>query len=180
MGNCKKLPLGSGFIYGLEFTGMIPTDEEIEVKENILGYIQNGCVVSYTPSFYEAKDDLGMVSKKMITDEVATVKTGLCTWNGETLEKLCQTARITEDETTRIVKIGGVGNYDDKKYIIHFVHKSPDYGFIKCTVVATNEAGFELAFQKDKESTINTEWKAYPTDEEGTLIIYKESKEKTV
>ena len=65
---------------------------EIEKETNLLGYIQGGATLVYSPSFYEAKDDLGIVSKKMITDEEVTLKSGVLTWNGNTLKNLVATA----------------------------------------------------------------------------------------
>lgn len=172
----EKIVLGSGKVYIDEFTGTLPENAAIEVESKLLGYIQSGASISYKPSFYEAKDDLGLVSKKIITDEEAVLKSGVMTWNGNTLKKLCSTARVTEDTAThtRAVKIGGTGNYDGKKYIIHFVHTDSVDGDIRVTIVGSNEAGFELAFAKDKETVINAEFKAQPQDSEGTLILYKE------
>lgn len=172
----EKIVLGSGKMYIDEFTGTLPEDVAIEVEEKLLGYIQGGATLSYKPSFYEAKDDLGMVSKKMITDEEVLLKSGIMTWNGKTLQKLSSTARVSEDaETkTRNVKIGGAGNHDGKKYVIHFVHEDNVDGDIRVTIVGSNEAGFELAFAKDKETVINAEFKAQPQDKDGTLIMYKE------
>lgn len=173
----EKIVLGSGKVYIDEFTGEIPEDALIEVEEKLLGLIQSGASLSYKPSFYEAKDDLGLVSKKILTDEEAVLKSGIMTWNGKTLEKLCSTARVTEDtvKKTRTVKIGGAGNFDGKKYVIHFVHKDAVDGDIRVTVVGSNEAGFEMAFAKNKETVINAEFKAQPQDDEGTLILYKEN-----
>ncbi len=172
----EKIVLGSGKVYITEFVDTIPADATIEVEGNLLGYIQGGATISYKPTFYEAKDDLGLVSKKFITEEEAILKSGVMTWNGDTLKKLCSTARVTEDTAThtRTVKIGGVANYDGKKYVIHFVHEDAIDGDIRVTIVGSNEAGFELAFAKDKESIINAEFKAQPHDSDGTLIIYKE------
>lgn len=172
----EKIVLGSGKVYIDEFTGEIPEDALIEVEEKLLGLIQSGASLSYKPSFYEAKDDLGLVSKKIITDEEAVLKSGVMTWNGKTLEKLCSTARVTEDtvKKTRTVKIGGAGNFDGKKYVIRFVHKDAVDGDIRVTVVGSNVAGFEMAFAKNKETVINAEFKAQPQDDEGTLILYKE------
>ena len=42
------------------------------------------------------------------------------------------------------------------------------------TIVGSNEAGFTLAFAKDKEVQIDAEFKAFPHDEDGTLIRYDE------
>lgn len=173
----ESIVLGSGKVYIAEFTGEIPNDVTLEVEKNLLGLIQGGASISYNPSFYEAKDDLGLVSKKFITNEEAILKSGIMTWNGKTLQKLCSTARVQEttpDGNTRTVKIGGAGNYDGKKYIIRFVHKDAVDGDIRVTIVGSNEAGLELAFAKDKETVINAEFKAQPQDSEGTLILYTE------
>lgn len=173
----ESITLGSGKVYITEFVDSIPADEVIETESNLLGLIQGGASITYTPSFYECKDDLGLVSKKFITQEDAVFKSGIMTWNGKTLQKLCSTSRITEDSEskTRTVKIGGADNYDGKSYIIHFVHKDAVDGDIRVTIVGSNEASLELAFAKDKETVINAEFKAKPQDNEGTLILYKET-----
>lgn len=170
----KRIVLGSGKLYVKEFEGTIPENEVIETDDNLLGYIQGGATLSYTPTFYEAKDDLGLVSKKFITEEEAILKSGIMTWNSSTLTKLSATARVTEEESKRTVKIGGTTNYDGKSYVIRFVHKDKQDGDIRITIVGSNEAGFEFAFAKDKETVINAEFKAQPCDDEGTLIIYEE------
>ena len=97
------------------------------------------------------------------------------TWNGKTLQKLVNTGRVDEDTAgKRIVKIGGVGNYDGKKYVLRFVHEDAVEGDIRITIVGSNEAGFEIAFTKDEETVIDAEFTAFPIDDEGTLIIYEE------
>lgn len=173
-----RIVLGSGKLYVTTFTDKIPTDAELEVKENIIGYIQGGASLSYKPTFYEAKDDLGLVVKKIVTEEEATLTSGIMTWNGETLKKLCATARTDDKgesgQTVKTVKIGGIDNYNGESYVIRFVHKDSD-GVIRITIRGTNEAGFEIAFAKDKETVINAEFKALPMDNEGTLIEYRES-----
>ena len=169
-----KIVLGSGKLFVLAFSDAIPEDTVLEVDDNLLGYIQGGATLSYTPSFYEAKDDLGFVVKKMITEEEAVLKSGVMTWCGETLKKLCSTARVTSNETERTVKIGGASNYDGAKYVIRFLHEDKVDGDIRITIIGSNEAGFEMAFAKDKETVINAEFKAMPMDNEGTLIEYRE------
>ena len=170
----EKIVLGSGKVYISEYTDSIPENATLETENNLLGLIQGGATLSYKPTFYEAKDDLGIVSKKFITDEEAILKSGVMTWNGKTLKKLCSTAIVTEATGKRTVKIGGAGNHDGKKYVIHFVHEDTVDGDIRVTIVGSNEAGFELAFAKDKETVINAEFKAQPCDSSGTLIIYEE------
>lgn len=180
----ERIVLGSGYLYISEFdskTKAIPTNEEIEKDENLLGLIQGGAEVIYKPSYYEAKDDMGKVSKTILTEEEATLKSGIMTWCGKTLEKLCETARVIEDKVKKIrtVKIGGVGNATGKKYVIHFVHKDETDGDIRVTIVGNNQAGFSFAFAKDKETVIDAEFKAAPQDKEGTLILYEEDMAET-
>lgn len=175
----ERIVLGSGYLYVTEFDSKskkIPENTEIEKEENLLGLIQGGAEVTYKPSYYEAKDDMGKVSKTILTEEEATMKSGIMTWCGKTLERLCETARVEEDKQkkTRTVKIGGVGNATGKKYVIHFVHKDETDGDIRVTIVGNNQAGFSFAFAKDKETVIDAEFKAAPQDSEGTLILYEE------
>lgn len=174
MSDTQKIVLGSGKLYTVEFTGELPENNVIETEENRLGHIKGGASLEYTPTFYEAKDDLGQVSKKMLTEEEAVLKSGIMTWNLNKLKTLCSTGRVTEDESIRTLKIGGAGNYDGKQYVIHFVHEDAADGDLRVTVVGSNEAGFTLAFNKDAETVIDAEFKAQPSDEDGTLIILQE------
>lgn len=170
----EKIVLGSGTLYVVEFDGTVPDAATIEAAENEIGKIQGGASVEYTPTFYDAKDDSGAVVKTIITDEEAVLKSGIMTWNGNTLAKLSSTARVTEAGGVRTVKIGGIKNNNGKKYVIHFLHEDPEDGDIRLTIVGQNQAGFSMAFVKDKETVVNAEFKAQPQDSEGTLIKYVE------
>lgn len=170
----KPIVLGSGTFYVMEFTGAIPEDSAIEKPENILGLVQGGASVEYKPTYYTAKDDFGKKQKTIITDEEALMKSGICTFNGDTLAKISSTARVTTNGNKRIVKIGGVGNDNGKKHLIRFHHEDKVDGDIRVTIVGRNEAGFSLAFAKDKETVVDAEFKAAPHDTEGTLILYEE------
>lgn len=169
-----RIILGSGKVYTKEFTGTLPEVATIETDENKIGNISGGATLEYKPSYYEAKDDLGLVTKTIITDEEVIFKTGVMTFDGKTLNKLCETGRVTETAGKRTVKIGGVGNQNGKSYIIHFVHEDKVDGDIRLTIVGKNQAGFALTFAKDKETVIDAEFKALPQDSEGTLIKYEE------
>lgn len=169
-----RIILGSGKLYYTEFTGTIPADSEIEVEGNRLGYISGGATVEYKPSYTKVKDDLGIVSKTILTEEEATFKTGILTFSGDTLATLCNTGRVTTAGGVRTVKIGGVDNFDGKKYLIHFVHEDKADGDVRISIVGVNEAGFSLSFAKDKETVIDAEFACQSMDNEGTLIIYKE------
>lgn len=170
----KRITLGSGDLFVTEFEDTVPETSEICVDENRLGYISGGATLEYKPTFYEAKDDLGHVVKTIITEEEVTFKSGVLTFNGETLNKLCDTARVTETENLRTVKFGGVSNAKRAKYVICFHHVDKIDGDIWVIIVGNNQAGFSLAFAKDKETVIDAEFKALPHDDEGTLIKYIE------
>jgi len=173
----EKIVLGSGKLYTIEFAGeTIPTDAILEVEENLLGLIQGGATLEYKPKFYEATDDLGLVSKTVLTEEVVTLKSGIMTWCGKTLTKMCATARVTETPATgkRTVKIGGMSNQDGKKYVIRFVYLDAVDGDIRVTIVGNNQAGFTFKFAADKETVVDAEFIAAPMDDEGTKIIFEE------
>ena len=107
--NGEKIILGSGKLYVTEYSDSIPADAVIEAAGNLLGYIQGGATLSYKPTFYLAEDDLGLVKKQILTKEEVSLKSGIMTWNGDTLKRLLSTARVTENGVTnkRLVKIGG-------------------------------------------------------------------------
>lgn len=171
----EHIVLGSGKAYIQEFTGALPTDNTtIETDANLLGYIQGGAQLEYKPKFYDAQDDLGVVKKTILTDEEVTFKTGVLTWNGKTLQRVCSTAVVIETTTLRTVKIGGLGRQDGKRYLIRFVHEDTTDGDIRVTIVGYNQSGFTLKFAKDKETVIDAEFTAQPMDSDGTLIIYEE------
>lgn len=172
----KRITLGSGDLFITEFKGELPEVEAICIDTNFLGYIQGGASLEYKPTFYEAKDDTGKVTKIIITDEEAILKSGILTFNAETLKVLSTTGRVTgsEDGTKRTIKIGGISNADNTKYAICFHHKDKIDGDIWVVIVGQNQSGFTLAFAKDKETVIDAEFKALPQDDEGTLIKYIE------
>ena len=170
----EKIVLGSGHTYIMAYTGDLPDIAEIEKEENRLGRTSGGASLEYTPESYTAADDFGVVTKTIITKEEALLKLGICTFNGNTLEKLASTARVTTEGNKRIVKIGGIGNDNGKSYVILFAHKDKKDGNIYILLVGKNTAALTLAFAKDSETVINPEFKAEPQDDEGTLIKYIE------
>lgn len=174
--NTKRITLGSGKLYCMDFDGDIPDKETLCVEANQLGYIKGGASLEYTPTFYEAKDDLGICTKTIITDEEAILKSGIMTFNANTLNKLSDTGRVTEnvEKKTRTIKIGGIGNMRRAKYIIGFLHTDPVDGDVLVIIVGQNQTGFVLTFAKDAETVIDAEFKALAQDAEGTLIQYTE------
>ena len=172
----ERIVLGSGKLYCVvgtkndgEYT--IPADATLETDNNLLGYIQGGATIEYTPTFYTAKDDLGIVQKKMITDEEVKLTSGIMTWNTAVLKKLVSTGVASSDTGKTILKVGGVENFVNTQYVLRFVHEDKIDGDIRCTIVGSNEAGFSMQFQKDKETAVNAEFKATGLDKKGTLLI---------
>lgn len=171
--DAEVITLGSGDLMIKEYTDTIP--QHIEFTEaDLLGRIQGGATLEYKGTWYDAKDDTGKACKTIITEEEATLKSGVMTWNGKTLKQLCSTARVSEEGGLRTVKIGGVGNHDGKSYVICFHHEDKIDGDVWIIIRGVNQGGFSLAFAKDKETVIDAEFKCLPMDEEGTLIQYIE------
>lgn len=179
--DAEVITLGSGDLMIKEYDGTnMPAYTDFDVATDLLGRIQGGATVEYSGEWYEAKDDTGKAVKTIITEEEATLKSGIITWNGKTLDKLCATARITEDGGIRTVKIGGVGNNNGKSYALCFHHTDKADGDVWIVIRGVNQGGFSLAFAKDKETVIDAEFKCLPQDDEGTLIQYVEEIEATV
>lgn len=180
-GSKEKVTLGSGKLYIDEFTGELPAFtellEKMENKEHQAGWIKNGASVEYKPTMTTEKDDLGYVVKEVLTEEEATFKSGLFTWNAETLQKLCSTARISTEGKYRILKIGGAANDDGKLYVILFVHEDKVEGNCYLVIVGRNSAGFTITYAADSATVIDAEFGCKPQDEEGTLIQFVEETE---
>ena len=174
----EQITLGSGLLYYMEYNGSVPDDATIETKNNILGYIEGGATLEYKPTFTTVSDDLDYVSRTVTTKEETTLKSGLITYNADTLKVLCSTAREVSNSVggKRTIKIGGLQNDNGKDYLFRFVHKDNVAGDVRITVAGRNQAGFSLAYQQDKATTVDAEIKASRSlDDTGTKIIYEET-----
>ncbi len=171
----NKIPLGSMDFYITEWTGEIPSDEELEVEKNMIGRTKNGATVSYTANWYTAESDDGKAKKRRLTGESASVSYGNITWNSMTIEKLVATARTEEKDGKRITKIGGIENDNGKRYLIRGVHHDKVDGDIRVTGVGVNTGGWEAVFKPDSETVITPTFELEPSiDDTGTLLIYEE------
>ena len=126
----ENITLGSGKAYIAEYdaTSGMPDVETLCVEGNLLGHIQGGAELSYTAEPYEEKDDLGLVSKTIVTSEEAILTLGLLPWNGNTLAYLADRCKVTEAEGKRTIKIGGAGNAQGKQWVICFFHEDKQGG----------------------------------------------------
>ena len=168
----ENITLGSGKAYIAEFNSAegMPDVTELCVDENLLGHIQGGAELSYTAEPYEEKDDLGLVSKVIVTAEEAILKLGLLTWNGNTMKHLADRCKVTEAAGKRTIHIGGAGNAQGKEWVICFFHEDKQSGNLWVLIRGTNSAGFTLTFAVDAGTKIEPEFKALPQDDAGTLI----------
>lgn len=166
----KKITLGGGKIYCMEFAGTVPEVDAICTEENHLGWIKGGASIEYTMEKHEEKDDLGRVSKVVIVAEEVLMKLGLLTWNGQTLTKLTSRGTTEEKEGRRITKIGGTGNGNNKDYVWCFHYEDKTDGDVWVLVIGQNQAGFTISFKSDEGSVLEPEIKAIPQDDAGTLI----------
>lgn len=181
--NLETITLGSGYLYATAVPDTIPaTMEDVKalcIGTNILGCIKGGASIEYSGEFYEAQDDFGVVKKTVMTTEGATLKSGLITWNGETLKKIIRTARVHASTGTRITKIGGIGNEDKSKQLLIFHHPDTVDGDVYVMMVAQSKSGFTLQFAKDSETVVDAEFSAVSADNEGTLITMFEETDET-
>lgn len=175
--NTDTITLGSGKIYFGTYDGALPSIADVKAlctAENELGAVKGGATLGYKETHYTAKDDSGRYEKEILTEDEASLKCGLITFNGETLDIIVSTAKTATEDGYRITDIGGSENYKDKSCVLVFYHEDKEDGDIYVVVRGVNQAGFSLAFAKDKESTIEPEFKCRPMGGSGVLIRYIE------
>lgn len=175
MDGSEKIVLGSGKLYMAEYdeTAGIPEATVLEVDDNRLGDIQGGATLTYTPTFYDVSDDLGLAKKTFLTKEDVTLTSGILTFNVATLNKLVETGTVEEDTATntRTLKIGGISKFTGKAYVIRFVQIDGT----KVTIIGSSKTALSLAYLPDKETVINAEFIASAQDADGTLVTISET-----
>ena len=173
----KRIALGSGKVYLAEKpTSLSDIDTIIETycKDDYeFAAVKNGATLTYTPTTYEAKDDLGRFSKTILTSESTTLACGFVTVDKDVLAKLVETGRV--DTTTKgrqVVKIGGSGNANGKSYLIIFRNIDKADGDIYIIITGKNTAELSLAFSPESETILNPTFTAKPElDTDGTQVI---------
>ena len=173
----KRIVLGSGELYHMDFTGELPALSDICTEDNRFSHVKNGASLEYTKEVTVEKDDLGLVQKTKMTAEDAVLKIGLMTFSGDTLSKLAETIRVGDtspEAGKQLTKIGGMSQEDDTSYVWCFHHKDKKDGDIWLLMVGKNSAGCTIGFKQDGATVIDAEIKGEPCDDEGTLVYYYE------
>ena len=98
----EQMILGSGDLYIAAYTGTLPEDETLEVSGNQVGYIKGGASIEYKPEEYTINDDSNTIYKRYVISEEITFKTGVLSWNLETLKTLCAKCSYTEIRITLV------------------------------------------------------------------------------
>ena len=174
----EEYTLGSGDLFIKEYTaGTAVTAEDVITNGERLGEIKGGASLEYTTETKEDSSDLGRTKIVIISKEDVVLKSGVMTWNGKTLEKLCQTARVTKsvDNKKRTIKIGGLANAANKSYAVAFQYKGDGKKGLTALIVGKNTAGFTVSFSSDNATVIDAEFKAQALDNDGTLVVIEET-----
>ena len=178
LASVEEYTLGSGDLFIKEYTaGTAVTAEDVITNGERLGEIKGGASLEYTTETKEDSSDLGRTKIVIISKEDVVLKSGVMTWNGKTLEKLCQTARVTVEEGTkkRTIKIGGLAHAANKSYAVAFQYKGDGKKGLTVLIVGKNTAGFTVSFSSDNATVIDAEFKAQALDNEGTLVVIEET-----
>ena len=176
----KKYTLGSGDIHIEEIIdNQIPEnfDEFFASTENRMGEVKGGAQLEYTVETFEDQSDLGRIKIREITAENVTLTSGMATWDGNMLKKLCETAEVTTGPNGRqTIKIGGLSKKKDKRYLVGFEHYSKK---IRVIIVGNNIDGFTLSFMQDTLTVVDVKFAAEALDDTGTLVIIEDLREET-
>lgn len=168
--------LGSGSLYFKDWSAISASEKAspktIKSEANRLGDIKGGATLAYGATFYEAKDDLIRVKKTILTDEDIKFKTGIITFNNDTLAALASTA-VNEEVTAPTssatgldrLKLGGLTNYSAKEYLFYYEHID---GIHSCYFRGSFASGFNLQMAKENETQIDLEITCNPFDPSAT------------
>lgn len=174
MGNTTSVVLGAGKWYVAPYTSGALDIATVAVAANLLGYTQGGATVEYTPETYTIEDDIGMVRKTFKTKAEASMKTGLLTFDAQSLSAMMSVGQLTTASGKNTFKLGG-GREALKKFAVVFVYEDDDGADIKIGMIATNTSPLTLAFAKDKETVIDIEFKAEANGTDDTILVIEQA-----
>lgn len=168
----NNILLGSGDLYIMEVTAnTMPTDVALEVAGNKIGHISGGCVVEFKPTVSDVKNSYGEIVKRYVSEEVATLKTGILSFDMANIAKLVAGGTVTTDAGTGVktLKCGGIKGLTD--YAVHFVHEFESGDFLKVTLIGNALSGFGLNFENNKETVVDAEFSAIPMSDKALIVI---------
>lgn len=164
------ITLGSGYIYIAEYTDTIPEDATLETAANQFGYTKGGATLAYETEYTDVEDDNGQVKEQFLSSDTMTFKCGAFMGKPTDIVRICPTAQSTTANNVTTVKLGGVANDNNKKYVIRFKHKTAD---LRVTIVGKNTDGFELTFSADDAVQLEPTFTASAMDSTGVLAEIK-------
>ena len=149
----QRYALGVGDLYILVADTVPETDADIETAANKIGSTSGGCTLSYEAETYEVIDDDNRKLDVFLTKEAVSFDGNILTWDLETLAKLTANATAETTGSKSTLRIGGGGNAI-QRIVVRFVHKFKDGKKLRATLMGTSTGGFELTFERDKETII--------------------------
>ncbi|MBE6984309.1 MAG: hypothetical protein E7434_01605 [Ruminococcaceae bacterium] len=166
--------LGSGYCYLVEVaadTSVLAADlVALATDANKIGETSKGATLTYSGDTHEESDDHGLVTRVITTKETVELDLGVFTWGLDTLKNLASTARIEKEGDYDVLKIGGLGKDNGKRYVVIFKQVDAELGDLYVAMIATNTAGLALAFARDNVTKLQPKFRALPCDKEGTLV----------
>jgi hypothetical protein len=168
----NNVTLGSGYIYVMELPagGTVPADSALEVAANQFGYTKGGATLSYETDYQEINDDNGQIKENILSSDKCTFKCGAFMGSAADIVKICPTATSTTASGVTTVKLGGVANDNNKKYVVRFKHKTEP---LRVTIIGKNTDGFELTFSADDAVTLEPTFTCSAMDATGVLAEIK-------
>lgn len=163
--------LGSGKLYITELSnGEIPESYE----NDCVGDISGGAEIEYKPTIKEVKNDFQEVRKAFVTSEEVKLKSGVLTWNLETMAKLTVGAKYTAKtgSSNATLTLGGISEI--KQYGIVFVHEKDNGAKIIVKLKGYNGSGFKFSFDPEKETVLDAEFTATKQSDK-TLVKIEET-----
>lgn len=163
----KSIILGSGSLYyypmnentWANYANGNITDATIENNSYRLGLVSGGYTVTYEPTFVKVKDDLGLVQYTGLQEENIAVKSGLLTFDSNTLNALASTGSVTTVNNITTFDLGGISHYNQADALLRFVSSDNKK---RADIKPELNGGFELSFQKDNATVLDVMFQAAP------------------
>jgi len=177
VGEKEKVVLGAVDVYLADYDPEKDFDLDAMTanEENYFGNTQGGATLEYTPETYTVEDDMGRVRRNFMTKASATLKTGLLTYDVDSLARTLSVGTLTTPSGKTRLQLPG-GKAALRRKCVVAVYKDDETGeVIKIGMVATNTGALSMAFAKDKETVPEITFTAEPTGGSSVLVTIEES-----